>query len=428
VILQFAQWSLTKDDLRLIFDNSGKLTRDLLASFTLKWKMPPFCQYLIDRNTALLNWQDIKSVELFINNVKGNQMVTLWEFPVDLCDGFIKDVDGKLHHTECVALVKNKQRIKEPQSNYAEQLKAYLQDCGQEKYFPGDDWVYLKVYSSRTTTDKLLHEYLPALLPDLYDRQLVDKFFFIRYNDPEFHLRLRFHSTAEHKAAIVERLSRDLRAYTSSNLIWKMEFSTYSREVGRYGYGDITIAEDIFEADSLFWVNFNAISDKKVDYFLPVFFIKSAHELLNVFQISINDRFELISRISKAYEKEFGINTNKNFQKYLNHKEQDTRQIIERVLNGDLSDLRHAINAEKYKSTLDEFKERLNFLSVKHDLTGIKKMYLLEKLNSLVHMQATRCFKSKVRENELFAYTILNGYYKKMYYKSTTVIHEGNTA
>lgn len=63
-----------------------------------------------------------------------------------------------------------------------------------ERYLiPGSEWLFFKIYTGPKSADTLLAGPLRILVTSLLERAHVDSFFFIRYTDPEYHIRLRFH-------------------------------------------------------------------------------------------------------------------------------------------------------------------------------------------------------------------------------------------
>ena len=147
-----------------------------------------------------------------------------------------------------VSLVRNasaRHAVQLPQSEFvpsrASRLKA-----------PGSDWLYLKLYVPPSLQDDLvrgpLREFARAALQD----GLADRWFFIRYADPEPHLRLRFHGTP---AVLWQRLLGNVLAWSQglvdSDLVSRFSLETYDREIERYGGEDaVDAAETLFYADS----------------------------------------------------------------------------------------------------------------------------------------------------------------------------------
>ena len=81
---------------------------------------------------------------------------------------------------------------------------------------------------------------------------LADSWFFIRYSDPEPHIRLRFHGAPER---ITEHLFPHICEWAgrlmASRLCLKFAFDTYEQELERFGGPlGLTVAEGVFHADS----------------------------------------------------------------------------------------------------------------------------------------------------------------------------------
>ena len=60
-------------------------------------------------------------------------------------------------------------------------------------FIPGSEWVYFKIYTGTKTADSILKNELYDFVKEMMKYDLIDRWFFIRYNDPDFHIRLRLH-------------------------------------------------------------------------------------------------------------------------------------------------------------------------------------------------------------------------------------------
>ena len=61
------------------------------------------------------------------------------------------------------------------------------------RFLPGSEWLYLKVYTGSTTADAVLRTYLAPVIATAMRQGLARRWFFLRYGDPDWHLRVRFH-------------------------------------------------------------------------------------------------------------------------------------------------------------------------------------------------------------------------------------------
>lgn len=115
---------------------------------------------------------------------------------------------------------------------------------------PGGEWVFAKLYSGAERHHEILSDHLPRLLAAV--PQVVDRWFFIRYRDPDQHLRLRFHGDPEAmNESLLPRLHSWARELNEGGLIRKLELGSYEPETDRYGGPRlIDAAEHAFRADS----------------------------------------------------------------------------------------------------------------------------------------------------------------------------------
>lgn len=117
-------------------------------------------------------------------------------------------------------------------------------------HLPGaSSWLYAKLYGHPDRQAELLAEYLPGLL-SAWDEP--PEWWFIRYRDPEWHLRLRialpdarqFGPGAHYLSTWAGRLRR-------LGLLRDVQFAAYYPETGRWGSGPVmAAAEGVFGADS----------------------------------------------------------------------------------------------------------------------------------------------------------------------------------
>lgn len=117
-------------------------------------------------------------------------------------------------------------------------------------HLPGEDWLFAKMYAVPGTHDELIRTHLPTVLGDL--EQHIDRWFFIRYRDPDPHLRIRFHGDPETlRAHALPTLARHLRRLRDTGAIRTAVLDTYEPETDRYGGPEaVTSAEQLFCVDS----------------------------------------------------------------------------------------------------------------------------------------------------------------------------------
>jgi thiopeptide-type bacteriocin biosynthesis protein len=117
---------------------------------------------------------------------------------------------------------------------------------------PGSQWVYLKLYVSTQRQDEIIGVHMGNILRELKTRGLYDKWFYIRYFDPEPHLRLRFHAIDQERSKEVLVLAVAWsQQLAQQGLIGRSCVDTYEREIERYGGPQaIDCLEQAFHIDS----------------------------------------------------------------------------------------------------------------------------------------------------------------------------------
>lgn len=116
----------------------------------------------------------------------------------------------------------------------------------------GSEWIYLKLYSAVSQHDDIIVGPIPELVAELHRTGLVDRWFYIRYADPQPHLRLRIHvSRLADVPAVMARCMSWAHGLVAAGLASDLAFASYDRETERYGGpAMIDLAEEVFAANS----------------------------------------------------------------------------------------------------------------------------------------------------------------------------------
>lgn len=116
-------------------------------------------------------------------------------------------------------------------------------------HLPGSEWVYIKLYGHPDRHNALLTGHLPELLSTWNS---PPEWWFLRYHDPDPHLRLRIRlHDAEQAARAAVEISAWVRRLREHGIVARAQFDTYYPETGRFGTGAaMTAAESVFAADS----------------------------------------------------------------------------------------------------------------------------------------------------------------------------------
>lgn len=122
---------------------------------------------------------------------------------------------------------------------------------GERVLPPMSDWLYLKLYTGSATADLVLRDAVAPLVARALESGAANRWFFVRYDDPQNHLRIRFGGEAARLRELIDLLPGTLDPLLREARITRWQLDTYEREIERYGgAAGVDIAERIFHVDS----------------------------------------------------------------------------------------------------------------------------------------------------------------------------------
>ncbi|WP_288434729.1 thiopeptide-type bacteriocin biosynthesis protein [uncultured Chryseobacterium sp.] len=270
------------------------------------------------------------------------------------------------------------------------------------KFHPGSEWLYFKIYTGVKTADTLLQEALEPLFEELKNQDLIEKWFFIRYNDPKSHLRLRLNiRNPDDYSRILEMINSIFHDYLESGEVSSVIIDTYSREIERYGENTMEFAEDLFFKSSELILNFLDYNDEE-KIITSLFYIDHT---LSAFHFSLEEKTEFAKRAESAFKSEF--NADKNLNNQLKKKYNEFYpQYFDFINSDEFVEIRDVI-----KSTVIEITAAPEEL-VKLEKDNLLEIKLKDFLKSIFHMHINRLFISHQRLFEMVVYDHLLRFYK----------------
>ena len=252
-ILQCAQWRIPQSEAPT--DKSGSFL-DWFAHWRERWWIPPLVYLSWADNRLLYNLEDPAQVDDLrgeLGRARDQNQCLLQEALPGPEHAWLPSADGGHRIVELV--VSLGLRDTAPITTAAasnERLPSSIIEPGVRLRPPGSDWLYLKIYGPRGGEDELLAGPLRSLCREIDETRVADEWFFVRYADPDAHLRLRFRGAPERLSeTLFPRLCTWASRLVADGRCQKFVFDTYDREVERYGGADGTAAaEALFSADS----------------------------------------------------------------------------------------------------------------------------------------------------------------------------------
>ncbi|WP_299894171.1 thiopeptide-type bacteriocin biosynthesis protein [uncultured Aquimarina sp.] len=278
----------------------------------------------------------------------------------------------------------------------------------QRAFIIGSEWLYYKIYTGPKTSDLILTEIIKPIASHLLEQDVIDKWFFIRYNDPKHHIRVRFHyNEPENVAAVINALYAGLKEFSDEDLIWKIQLDTYQREIERYGVDTMVASEELFFLDSKMIVDFlDLIDGDEGEELRWLFGIRAIDQLLADFGYDEDQKLVLMERLKTGFGAEFGMN--KNLKKQMDKKFRNEQEKIKNFLS-----LSKEATPE-YIPILDllEEKSTKSKALVGSIKSKVNTSILDDRMSSYIHMLMNRLFRSKNRLHEMVLYDLLYRNYK----------------
>jgi|JI8StandDraft_1071087.scaffolds.fasta_scaffold117860_1 thiopeptide-type bacteriocin biosynthesis protein len=276
-------------------------------------------------------------------------------------------------------------------------------------FFIGDHWVYYKIYGGEKTTDRLLIE---VLKPFIDTRTEVSQWFFIRYADPEPHLRLRlFVKDLEHLGNLLVQCNALLKPYLENDSLHNICIDTYQRELERYGTQTIALAESLFALDTLYTLDVCAVqSDETTRLYAAIL---GMDQLLRDFDLDLNARAAFAARNQAAFRKEF--HTFKTTHRQLDAKFKQHQATLIQVLQGTSEayaflNALHNQKSARQKPWADAVRSLL-----KENQPPIAQA---DWMSSMIHLNLNRMFHTRQRQYEMLCYDFLSKVYQRMQYSA----------
>lgn len=274
----------------------------------------------------------------------------------------------------------------------------------KSRFFPGDEWLYYKIYCGYKISDAILTEIIKPFTKELIKENRIKKWFFIRYNDPNYHIRFRLELTDKKDAGhIIYKFNNLIQDYIESKSIWSLQIDCYDREIERYGFKTMELAEAVFFNDSVEVINY--LSTSKNDdtntsiTSKPIFGLKLIDFYLSLFGLSDTQKLKFMEKLRDSFYKEFDINKDnkKQIEKvYINHKELIYKELLNPY---------NLITNTAIKNNIEKILKITNY-----DLIPENKLTYL--ISSFIHMSLNRLYYSNNRIHELVCYDILWRFYK----------------
>ena len=244
-VLSVRQWTLTASQSG-VFSEAPKA---VLARLREDWKMPRFVFLSEGDNKLMLDLESTASVDLLRDRlVEEPQRLALFQEMLPAPDQtWLPDLADRRYVAEFVASLVPKQRAERKRTH----ARAPVMVQPRRRFGPGSSWLFLKFYVGWQAAEEVLLNDIAPLISRLRYAESIERWFYIRYADPENHVRLRIELRDAAATTARNAILAEAESLLAGGRISRYALDTYDPEYERYG--GIETIEDVerfFEMDS----------------------------------------------------------------------------------------------------------------------------------------------------------------------------------
>jgi lantibiotic biosynthesis protein len=407
-VLSRASWNLGDRELAAFRLPRGGGQFSAVQQLRERLRLPRYVALVDVDNELATDLDNVLCIEALGHQVRRRTAATLVELipgPGQLC---VADPQGRYTHQVVVPFV----RSASAQAGSPSPRSQHVAAAVERRFPPGSEWLYLKLFTGPATADQILLRAAP-LLSASADTGSIDSWHFVRYADPDWHVRLRLHGSPQ---ALLRDLLPQLRDLTEPLLrtgqVWRAQLDTYEREVERYG-GPLGIepAERIFHADSqtVIAIMSQLPGDAGADLRWRMA-LRGIDQLFDDFGLTLAQKREVARRCRQGYGREFAAGG--AFQHAISARFRRERPRLEQLFSADANpppDVAGCIRALDHRSAaIAAAAGRIRAVVGSGPEEAPR---LAELAMSFAHMHVNRLLRSAQRAQELVLYEMLDRLY-----------------
>lgn len=390
-ILQLAEWHLDAAKLAGLQHSQDAFTAFQYLAETIK--LSSYFTYGVGDNFLVFNRQRDEDIHTFLKEIEHQKTVVLKEFPFITASKTETCSSQNLLPQYVAALVLQKEVYPNRQMHFGE--KKIKTDT--------KDWVYFKLYCHPLSSDMILVHYLFPLIEKLKNENSITGWFWVRYNDPEYHLRIRVRVKPGIRKKVIQLISTLLEKLCSGKFASHFQMDRYKRELERYSPQLITRVEEVFQSSSE-WIAAFLSQRSGLNYDDPDVLLNavlSGAVILNAFSVSNQAAF-----CKNAFEGFFAeFNAPKDLKSEMEKLYRQLENEIDELLYGSAC-------RQQFQSLV----QSINNLVMAHCKEEVKDVSLSKLALDIVHMHLNRLFIYNQRYFEMVHYYLLQrALFKRMY-------------
>jgi thiopeptide-type bacteriocin biosynthesis protein len=408
LVLSRARWILSRAEIKQFVDGQFAAVQDVRSAR----RLPRYVVLADGDNELVVDLDNRLSVEAFVHLVKGREEARLEELfppPDALC---VEGPEGHFTHELIIPFVNVRSH---PPTHVFMEAPPPNPRVVRRHFSPGSEWLFAKIYSGRGLADRILTDVVRPLVASAMSTGVADAWFFIRYADPEPHLRLRFHGDRLRLSGeLLPTLEATFAPLVGDGRIARWQLDAYVREVERYG-GDeagILLAERLFHADSdcVLDIVASTAGDAGLTWRWKLC-VCGVDQLLDALGMDLSQKRDWARRQRDAFAEEFRVDG--RLKQQLGDKYRAVRGEL-----GDILRLASAPEAAQYPALAALQRRSRRLMPIAEELHaysaggGLGGASVAELASSYAHMHLNRLLRSAHRFQELVIYEMLDRLYR----------------
>ena len=408
VVLRLATWRLAHDELKALDQPTEERRFQAVQELRRARRLPRVVAVKDHDNELPIDLDNALSVESFVQLVKRRSSCVLVEIYPGADELCAEGPEGRFVHELVVPFLNAAPEPARPRIAQSGRASGRTSSTNR-RFAPGSEWLYLKLYTGYTGADRLLRDVIAPVVREATSDGTISQWFFLRYGDPEFHVRVRLRGAPTALGALVPRIYERCTQPLQTGLLHRLQLDTYEREIERYGgEAGTELAERLFCVDSDACL---AVLDK-LDITSELderwrFTLLGMDLLLQDLRLDLPQRRAIIEQQRAGFGAEFGVGT-----------------LVERVLGQKFRKERSRIDSlmtlpahPASQHAREVFRERSRRLApivdelVALEQSGQLAVPIAELAKSYIHMHANRLLRSAPRQHELVLYDFLDRSY-----------------
>lgn len=395
-ILHLACWNLKKETFAHALNADINNRYHLFKIAAHKLALPRYIALTEHDHQLVFDLNKADDAHFFLDTVntqKKTFMVKEYLLPPDEAKVVVNE-KGEPHVNQFIAALYHDRPVYKPFTPSIPNNKT------QRKFIPGSEWLYVKLYCHPIRSNELITGPVRNALKKLSKSKLTDNWFFIRYNQPSYHIRLRLHIDPKNYQEVSDILYQTIMPHTDTGTISNYTVTTYERELERYSAVFINDFEYTFYTSSdLVSAFLKQVGSNVSAAHILGFAMVSATDMMVALGLEDTDAISFTQQIFNSFASEFSRINNLRYQLDVEYRKQQS--LIDEVMR----------NTERYYSDLKLNGQRaifINSLSRLRQITTYKGEWKNKWISDLVHMHLNRLFVDDPRKQEMMVYYFLN--------------------